>query len=104
MVRIAFKMKLFTGYEEEYKRRHTEIWPELISLLTETGISDYSIFFDETTNDLFGVLKVENPELMNNLPAQPIMQKWWAYMGDIMESNDDNSPVSIPLKEVFYLP
>ncbi|RNL55737.1 L-rhamnose mutarotase [Pedobacter jejuensis] len=104
MARIAFKMKLFAGYEEEYKKRHTEIWPELVNLLSATGISDYSIFFDETTNDLFGVLKVENPELMSNLPAQPIMQKWWAYMGDIMESNTDNSPVSIPLKEVFYLP
>jgi L-rhamnose mutarotase len=42
--------------------------------------------------------------LINNLPAHPVMQKWWEYMGDIMESNPDNSPVSIPLKEVFYLP
>ena len=31
------------------------------------------------------------------------MQKWWKYMEDIMETNHDNSPVSIPLKEVFYL-
>ncbi|RYG07376.1 MAG: L-rhamnose mutarotase [Chitinophagaceae bacterium] len=104
MVRIAFKMKLFTGFEAEYKKRHDEIWPELVSLLTETGIVDYSIFHDSTTNDLFGVLKIANPDLMENLPAEPIMQKWWAYMGDIMESNADNSPVSIPLEEVFYLP
>jgi len=104
MKRIAFKMKLFDGCEVEYKKRHDEIWPELVSLLTETGIVDYSIFHDKTTNDLFAVLKIANPELMNSLPAQPLMQKWWAYMGDIMESNADNSPVSIPLEEVFYLP
>jgi L-rhamnose mutarotase len=32
------------------------------------------------------------------------MQRWWKYMGDIMESNPDSSPVQTPLKEVFYLP
>lgn len=104
MHRIAFKMQLFPGFEEEYKKRHDEIWPELHALLKETGISDYSIFLDETNNSLFGVLKAEDPELLNNLPAHPVMQKWWKHMGDIMESNPDNSPVQTPLKEVFYLP
>ena len=104
MQRIAFKMKLFKGKEEEYKRRHDEIWPELASLLKETGVSDYSIFLDEETNSLFGVLKIQDASLLDKLPAQPIMKKWWAYMGDIMESNPDNSPVSIPLRDVFYLP
>ncbi|KQR71381.1 L-rhamnose mutarotase [Pedobacter sp. Leaf176] len=103
MVRIAFKMKLFSGYEQEYEKRHKEIWPELAALLSETGITDYSIFHDKNTNDLFAVLKIANPELIKKLPEQPIMQKWWAFMGDIMESNPDNSPVSLPLKEVFYL-
>jgi L-rhamnose mutarotase len=104
MDRLAFKMKLFPGYEVEYKKRHDEIWPELASLLKETGISEYSIFLDEETNSLFGVLKATDKSLMDTLPAQAIMQKWWAYMSDIMESNPDNSPVSISLKEIFYLP
>lgn len=104
MHRIAFKMQLFKGYEQEYKKRHDEIWPELTQLLKETGISEYSIFLDETTNSLFGVLKAEDPALLNDLPQQPVMQRWWKYMGDIMESNQDHSPVQVPLKEVFYLP
>lgn len=104
MKRIAFKMKLYPGVVEEYKRRHDEIWPELAKLLKETTISDYSIFLDESTNSLFAVLKVEREELMDHLPAQPIMKKWWGYMKDLMESNADNSPVALPLKEVFYLP
>jgi L-rhamnose mutarotase len=49
------------------------------------------------------VLKTENPSLLDKLPAEPVMQRWWAYMKDIMDSNPDNSPVSISLKEVFYL-
>ena len=104
MDRVAFKMKLFPGFELEYKKRHDEIWPELSALLKDTGISDYAIFLDEETNSLIGVLKVTDKALLDTLPANAVMQKWWAYMGDIMESNPDNSPVSTPLKEVFYLP
>jgi L-rhamnose mutarotase len=104
MARVAFKMKLFKGYEEEYKKRHDALWPELELLLKKTGISEYSIFLDEETNSLFGILKIDDPKALDNLPEQPVMKKWWAHMKDIMESNPDNSPVSIPLNEVFYLP
>ncbi len=104
MPRIAFKMKLHPGQETEYKRRHDALWPELESLLKETGIADYSIFLDEKTLDLFGVLNIENPARLEDLPGHPVMQKWWAYMADIMETNPDHSPLSEPLREVFYLP
>ena len=104
MHRIAFKMQLYKGFEEEYKKRHDALWPELQSLLKEAGISDYSIFLDETTNNLFGVMKTDDPAKLDDLPSTAVMQKWWKYMADIMEANPDNSPVQIPLKEVFYLP
>ncbi len=104
MHRIAFKMQLYKGFEDEYKKRHDEIWPELQSLLKEAGISDYSIFLDEATNSLFGVMKAEDREKLNDLSSSSVMQKWWKYMGDIMESNPNHSPVSTPLTEVFYLP
>jgi L-rhamnose mutarotase len=104
MPRVGFTMKLFKGKEEEYKKRHDEIWPELADLLRKHGIREYSIFLDEATGMLFGVLSMDDPQLLDKLPSQPIMKKWWAYMKDIMESNPDNSPVSIPLKEVFYMP
>ena len=104
MKRIAFKMQLHKGFEAEYKRRHDALWPELKDLLKSNGISDYSIFLDEATNSLFGIFKAGDSTLIDNLPAHPVMQKWWFYMKDIMECNPDNSPVSIPLKEVFYLP
>ena len=61
MTRLAFRMKLFKGFEEEYQKRHNELWPELQKLLNETGIHEYSIFLDETTNDLFGFLKADSP-------------------------------------------
>lgn len=103
MKRIAFKMKLFPGMEQEYKKRHDEIWPELVELLKDTGICNYSIFLDPETLALFGVLEIIDPSQMDKLPDHPVMQKWWAYMGDIMESNPDKSPVSTPLIDVFYM-
>jgi L-rhamnose mutarotase len=103
MQRLGFKMKLHDGHVAEYKRRHDQLWPELEQLLKQTGIEDYSIFLDEETNFLFGVLKIKDAEAMKDLPNHPVMKKWWAYMKDIMDCNPDNSPVSVPLKEVFYL-
>ena len=44
-----------------------------------------------------------NPKALEDLPKHPAVKKWWNYMKDIMETNEDNSPVSIPLEEVFYL-
>ncbi len=96
-------MKLFPGFADEYKSRHDEIWPGIVEILKGAGIGDYSIFIDEETNYLFGVLKAVNIESVDDLTSNPIMQQWWQFMSDIMETNNDNSPVSTPLKEVFYL-
>lgn len=103
MKRVAFKMKMTPGMKEEYKRRHDEIWPEIAELIKKSGVSDYSIFLDEETNTLFGVQKVSGGLGSQDLGFNEIQQKWWDYMADIMETNADNSPVSIPLEEVFHL-
>ncbi len=97
-------MHLHPGQAEEYKRRHDALWPELAELLRSTGIRNYSIFLDEETYTLFGVMDVDVPAALNDLPKHPVMQRWWAHMSDIMDANSDNSPVSTPLKEVFFLP
>lgn len=104
MQRIAFKMKLFKGKEIEYKTRHDKIWDELKGLLKKAGISDYSIFLDKETNDLFACLTINNVAKLDELLNEPVMKKWWAYVRDLMETNPDNSPVTVPLEEVFYLP
>ena len=100
---VAFKMKLKPGFEEEYKKRHSAIWPELSKLLKESGISDYSIFLDNDTNTLFAVQKVSGDRGSQDLGKYPIVKKWWAYMADIMDTNADFSPVTTPLQQVFHL-
>ena len=104
MVKKAFKMQLFPGFEDEYKRRHDALWPELQALLKETGIQNYSIFLDPKTLTLFGVMDIADENADDQLPEHPIMQKWWEYMRDIMVTNPDNSPTSEPLQHVFFMP
>lgn len=104
MQRHAFKMRLNPGMEAEYTRRHDDIWPDLVQLLKDTGISNYSIHLDRETNTLFGYLESRDDHTMDDLPNHPVMKRWWAYMGDIMATNPDGSPVAIPLAETFYLP
>lgn len=103
MEKFAFRMQLKPGCRDEYIRRHDAIWPELATLLKETGIEDYSIHLDPETNALFGVLWRREDHAMDDLPNHPVMQKWWAHMADIMATNPDNSPVSVPLETVFHL-
>ena len=103
MQRLAFKMHLNKGQKEEYKKRHDEIWPELKQLLKESGVSEYSIFLDEEANILFAFQKVSSESGSQDLGQTEIVQKWSKFMSDIMEVNEDNSPVMMVLEEVFYL-
>ena len=100
---FAFKMHLNPGKTEEYRRRHDEIWPELVELLKAAGISDYSIWLDEDTNTLFAILKRPANHTMADLPTSPVMRRWWDYMSDIMASEPDGAPVAKPLEKMFYL-
>lgn len=103
MARKAFKMKLKPGSIQEYQKRHDEIWPELVTLLNESGVSDYSIFYDEDTNILFAFQKVDGNAGSQDLGQTDIVKKWWAYMSDLMEVNEDDSPVTKALPEVFFM-
>ncbi|MEJ1116949.1 L-rhamnose mutarotase [Phyllobacterium sp. CCNWLW109] len=102
--KYAFTMTLNPGMEAEYKRRHAEIWPELVALLHDAGVRDYSIHLDPATHTLFGVLTRPADHGMQKLAEHPVMKKWWAYMADIMATNEDNSPVQTPLTNMFHLP
>ena len=103
MRRKAFTMKLHKGCEEEYKRRHDELWPEMKEAIANAGASDYSIFLDEQSGTLFAVQKVAGNASDDDASPSPIVEKWWDYMADIMETHADNSPVCTPLREVFHI-
>ena len=99
----GFKMKLYPGQEAEYERRHNELWPEMKDMIHEHGGKNYSIFLDKETLTLFGYIEIEDEELWAKGADTAINRKWWDFMADIMETNPDNSPVSIDLKPLFHL-
>lgn len=99
----SFTMKLYTGMAEEYERRHNEQWPEMKDMIHEYGGRNYSIFLDPDSMVLYGYIEIEDEEKWNQSADTEINRKWWDFMADIMETNDDNSPVSKDLKPVFHL-
>ena len=103
MTRAAFSMRLKKGFEKEYEKRHDEIWPELVKELEDAGVFDYSIYLEEETLTLFAFQKLKDHNSAGTLAEKAIVQKWWKYMGDIMETNEDSSPKVYPLKEVFHM-
>ena len=104
MEKVAFKMKLKPGCVVEYRLRHVAIWPKLTDLLRVSGVRDYSIYLDEDTLTLFGVLWRTADHRMTTLPQQDVMQEWWAYMADLMETyQPGNEPVATPLPCMFHM-
>lgn len=99
----AFKIKLYPGQEQEYKRRHDQLWPEMVEMIHAHGGRNYSIFLDENTLTLFAVIEIEGEELWARGADTAINRKWWDFMADIMETNPDNSPVSVDLPMLFHL-
>ena len=103
MIRKAFKMYLNAGCAREYEKRHNELWDEMKVMINEYGGHNYSIFLDDETNVLYGYIEIEDEEKWSQSADTDINRKWWDYMADIMEVNPDNSPVTIPLPEVFHM-
>lgn len=101
--RYAFRMQLLPGKALEYQKRHDEIWPELLKLLMDAGISDYSIHLDPETGVLFGMLTRSDDHRMDSLTDDPLLQEWWEYMSDIMDTHPSNEPILVPLQPMFYM-
>ena len=94
-------MTVYPGMEQEYEKRHDEIWPEMVKALKNASVSNFSIFLLDKT--LFGYVEVEDQAKWDNLANQEIVQKWWDYMEPVMETNSDKSPASLVMREVFHL-
>lgn len=103
MIRKGFVMMVYPDKHEEYEKRHNEIWPEMVEALRKHGVINYSIFLQKETSQLFGYLEIEDEEKWSKMATTEINQRWWSFMEPVMETNADKSPVSIDMKEVFYL-
>ena len=103
MLRIAFVMQVDPAKHHEYAERPNPIWTELESVLKAHGVSSYSIFLDPPTSQLFAYAEIEDRALWDAVAQTDVCQRWWRHMSEIMPSNDDFSPVSRGLREVFHI-
>jgi L-rhamnose mutarotase len=103
MIRRGFTMKLHPGMAAEYKKRHKEIWPEMAAMLKAHGAGNYSIFLEEETGVLFGYIELADEALWAQSAQTEVCRRWWDYMADIMEVQEDNAPCTKELMPVFYL-
>lgn len=103
MIRKAFLMSINPGAHNEYERRHKPIWNDLKIALKSHGVSNYSIFLETETGFLFAYAEIESEGLWQKIAETDACKRWWQFMKDLMPSNDDGSPVSTDLKEVFHL-
>ena len=72
------------GYEEEYKQRHDEIWPEMVETLREAGVRNYSIFRHDLT--LSGYFETDDLEqTVEHLGNSEVNRRWSGSMAPIMK-------------------
>lgn len=99
MAHYAWVLEVRPGYEEEYKRRHDEIWPELAADIRAAGLRNYNIFRYGLT--LFGYFECDDLEAAKKvLAASAANRRWNEYMAPIMKIEIDpstNFPYLLPL-------
>ena len=84
MERIAFTMRVKSGQEEEYRRRHEAVWPAMLQALKSAGCRNYSIYMKG--QDLFAYMEVENFQaFLERMAAEPESDRWETHMAAIME-------------------
>ncbi len=106
MQRIAFVMRLKPGADEEYIRRHQNLWPEVRADMRRAGIHSMSIY--RFGLQLFLYMEVEDYARAARLLAEsPDSARWEEYMAPIMEDAgggeyDPANPYPEGLPEVFH--
>ena len=103
MIRKAFLMTLKAGCREEYERRHNPIWADLRATLIEHGVRNYSIYLNRQTDQLFAYAEIVSESRWQKIAHTEVCRRWWAHMKELMLTNDDNSPVTFELDEVFHI-
>ena len=103
MQRIGFVMLLLPGAEDEYRRRHAAVWPEMLAELRAAGARNYSIFLNGS--DLFGYLEVDDlGAFQRYLAASEVNARWQASMGVLIDPlTDPATGFHRQLPEVFHL-
>ena len=104
-MRICFLLKIRAEKLEEYKKRHSAVWPEMQDALRRTGWKNYSLFL-RPDGLMVGYLEAEDfQKCCDDMQKEPINALWQKEMTPYFESLSGNAADEsmIPLQEVFHL-
>ncbi|MHB9034869.1 MAG: L-rhamnose mutarotase [Anaerolineae bacterium] len=105
MQRIGFILKVKKDKMAEYKRRHAQVWPDMLQALSETGWHNYTIFMRED-GMLFGYLETDDfAAAKAGMADKEVNARWQKEMADFFESLEGQKPdeAMTPLEEIFHL-
>jgi L-rhamnose mutarotase len=99
-------IRLRPGCYDEYKRYHSETWPEILALIARSNIRDYSIYHHEGW--LFSSFEYHGSDYaadMARMAEEPVMQRWWAIMEPMQEPLPSRAPGEwwTRMEEVFRM-
>ncbi len=102
MEKYAWKGLIAQGRKEEYIRRHKEIWPEIIEVLKEAGIRNYTIW--NVGDEVFGYYECEKgAEYAARVQAEsPVVDRWNEYMEGVLIMEMDPVTGAQPLMEKVF--
>ena len=105
MIRKAFLMEVKPGMIDEYEKAHNPIWPALHKVVKAHGVHNYSIFFNEKTNQLFACLEIEDEEKYKAREKTEVCQKWFAEMKKYLVVDPENGGQNKKdkLREIFHI-
>jgi L-rhamnose mutarotase len=105
MQRVCFVLQVKKDRIDEYKRRHGEVWPEMLHALQETGWHNYSLFLRED-GLLVGYLEtLDFEKSRRDMAGLEVNTRWQREMAGFFETTEATTPDQAmkPLEEVFHL-
>lgn len=103
MERICFTFELHPGMEAEYKRRHDEIWPELVEAIQEAGIRNYTLFRRDTSVIAYAECHPDAATAFGKVGATDVNARWAAWFEDVILRLTDDAGELMRADEVWHL-
>lgn len=103
MERYCFTFQLRPGQEEEYRRRHDSIWPELVTALKDSGIANYTLFRRDRTVIAYCECEPDAATAFGRVGATDVNRRWSEWFDDVIEDMSDPDGNLFAAEEVWHL-
>jgi L-rhamnose mutarotase len=104
MERFCFLMTIKPGAEEEYERRHDELWPELAAAISAAGISNYTLFRRGLQVVGYWECVPDAPTALRRISETEVDRRWTESMSDLIDEEVGEDGLPLVCNELWHLP